>query len=318
MKNQTLIIEAENNVVKRNAEFMEKQLQAIKTYMNRLCNVITKIENRAQMLFTINDINSAAVTSTLIFEELNRILEMLMNALSNINKGHLDTHLFPASQLIEQLNIISGRLPQGLSLPVKDIQKDFLNIYDLTHVKARITNNLFLFELHIPLLSDEDYKIYRVIPIPFLQQGHLKLLQPGSNFIAINFVKNSYITMEEQDIRQCTACGEDEFICISHQPVYSLHDEATPCEAKVFSQQTSLSCIIHDVTCKETWIKLHKPNLWLFTLCDKQLMRAICSDQVTPTVIDGTGIISLQPKCILQKKDATIVIYNHQTNQTGY
>lgn len=50
---------------------------------------------------------------------------MLMNALSNINKGHLDTHLFPASQLIEQLNIISGRLPQALSLPVKDIQRDF-------------------------------------------------------------------------------------------------------------------------------------------------------------------------------------------------
>lgn len=149
-------------------------------------------------------------------------------------------------------------------------------------------------------MSDEDYKIYRVIPIPFLQQGHLRLLQPGSNFIAINLVKNSYITMEEQDIRQCTAYGEDEFICISHQPVYSLHDE-----------ETSLSCIIKDVTCKEAWTKLHKPNLWLFTLCDKQLMRVICSDQVTPAVIDGTGIISLKPKCILQKRDATIITYNH-------
>ncbi|KAH9634893.1 hypothetical protein HF086_017192 [Spodoptera exigua] len=117
--------------------------------------------------------------------------------------------------------------------------------------------------------------------------------------------------MEEQDLRQCTAYGEDKFICISHQPVYNLHDEDAPCEAKVFSQQTSLSCLINDVTCKETWTKLHKPNLWLFTLCDKQLMRVICSDQVTPAVIDGTGIILLKPKCILQKKDATIITYNH-------
>lgn len=33
MENQILFIEAENNVVKKNAEFMEKQLQAIKTYI---------------------------------------------------------------------------------------------------------------------------------------------------------------------------------------------------------------------------------------------------------------------------------------------
>ncbi|KAF9413447.1 hypothetical protein HW555_008339 [Spodoptera exigua] len=40
-------------------------------------------------------------------------------------------------------------------------------------------------------------------------------------------------------------------------------------------------------------------------------MRIICSDQVTPAVIDGTGVIALKPKCLLQKKDATIFTYNH-------
>ncbi|XP_022836789.1 uncharacterized protein LOC111364164 [Spodoptera litura] len=205
MKNQTLIVEAENNIIKRNTVFMNKQFETLHAYMNKTCSDITRIENRAQMLFTINDVNSAAVTSTLILSDLNRISEMLINALANIYRGHLDTHLFPANQLIEQLNIISGRLPQGLSLPVKDIQSELTTIYDLIHVRARITNNYMLFEIHVPLLSDEDYQIYRVIPIPFLRQGQLKIIQPSASFIAINFIKNSFITMEDQDMRQCTS-----------------------------------------------------------------------------------------------------------------
>lgn len=310
MKNQTLIVEAENNIIKRNTAFMDKQFKTLRAYMKQTSSDITKIENRAQMLFAMNDINTAAMTATLIFSDLNRIVEMLINALANIYRGHLDTHLFSANQLIEQLNIISGRLPQGLSLPVKDIQRDLKNIYDLIHVKARITNNFMLFEIHIPLLSDEDYKIYRVIPTPILRQGHLKLLQPSSSFIAINFIKNSYITMEDQDMRQCTSYGEDEFLCVSRNPVYNMHDKYAPCEAAVFNQQESLSCVLKDVTCKETWTKLHKPNMWLFTLCGKQLMRVICDGQVTPAVIDGTGVISLKSKCLLQKKDATIFTHN--------
>uniref|UniRef100_A0A2A4K9T0 Integrase catalytic domain-containing protein n=1 Tax=Heliothis virescens TaxID=7102 RepID=A0A2A4K9T0_HELVI len=215
--------------------------------------------------------------------ELNHLTEynsILLSQHSRQKRGYFDgigklaRTLFGVLDLMEQLNIISGKLPQGVSLPIKDIQKDFQDIYELIH-------------------------------------GSLKLVQPLSAFIAINLIKNSYITLEEEDMHHCTAYGEDEYTCISNQPVYSFHDKDAPCEAKVFSQQTSLACVINNITCKETWIKLHKPNVWLFTLCDKQLMRVICSDQVTPAVIDGIGVIALAPKCLLQKKDATIFTYNH-------
>ena len=77
-----------------------------------------------------------------------------------------------------------------------------------------------------------------------------------------------------------------------------------------------LSCIqLPHTTCKETWIKLHRPNVWLFTLCNKQLMRVICRNHVTPAVIDETEVIVLKPKCILQKNDATLFTYNHLGNK---
>lgn len=235
---------------------------------------------------------------------------MLLNALTDIYRGHLDTHLVPASQLIEQLNIISGKLPLGLSLPINNVQEDIQDIYELIYVKARITKYHLLFELHIPLFSDEEYTIYKILPIPFTRQGRLKLVQASLNYIAINFVKNTYIKINERDMHQCTKYREDKFSCVANQPVYSLHDKKAPCEVKVFSEQQSLSCIINDVQCKDTWEKLHKPNLWLFTLCDNYLMRVICDTQVTPVAINGTGIMELQPKCLLQKKDATIFTYS--------
>ncbi|KAI5638843.1 baculovirus F protein domain-containing protein [Phthorimaea operculella] len=238
-------------------------------------------------------------------------IEMLSDSLSDIYKGHMDMHLFPASQLIEQLNIISGKLPQGLSLPVKDIHQDLPNLYELIHVKARVTNNYLMFELHIPLLSDEEYQLYKIIPIPFMRQGRLKRIRPSSEFIAINFIKNSYITMDETKMQQCTAYGKEQFGCAAYQPIYNLHNKNAPCEAKVFSQQSTLSCILDDIECTETWTKLHRPNLWLFTICKKHMIRILCDDQVISVALEETGFITLKPKCILQKKDATIYTYNH-------
>ncbi|XP_026323275.1 uncharacterized protein LOC113232713, partial [Hyposmocoma kahamanoa] len=168
IKNQTLIIEAENNIVKKSQNFMEDQFSIIHDYMNKTYNEIQKIENRVQMLYAVNDVNSAVITTTLILSALQRIQETLLNALSDIYKGHLDTHVFPTSQLIDQLNIISGKLPMGLSLPIKDTHQDIQDIYQLIYVKARVTENYLMFELHIPLLSEEEYKIYRIIPIPFM------------------------------------------------------------------------------------------------------------------------------------------------------
>lgn len=125
---------------------------------------------------------------------------------------------------------------------------------------------------------------------------------------------NHPIYFNEAHTPQCTQCttyAEDKHSCMARQPVYNLYDKNAPCEAKVFSQHTSLSCVIKDVQCKEHWIALHNPNVWLFTLCERHLIRIICDDHVSPPTINGTGVITIKPRCILQKKDATVYTYNH-------
>lgn len=74
------------------------------------------------------------------------------------------------------------------------------------------------------------------------------------------------------EMLQCTVYSKEKYICLANQPIKNIHDKNAPCEANVFSQSTSPSCVIKDIERKETWTKLHRPKLWLFTLCNKQLI----------------------------------------------
>lgn len=71
----------------------KKQFESLHNYINQTYYEINEIENRVQMLYTVNDVHYAAITLTLILNNLERIKEMLFNALSDIFKGHLDTQI---------------------------------------------------------------------------------------------------------------------------------------------------------------------------------------------------------------------------------
>lgn len=315
LKNQTLIIEAENNIIKKSENFTRNQFHSIHRYLQQVNTDMTKIETRVETLIAMNDVSAASITASLVLTNLNRIQEMLLRVLSDIYKGHLDVHLLPISQLSEQLNIISGKLPRGLSLPIQDLQEDLQDIYNLLYVKARVTRNYLLFELHLPLISDEEYTIYRVIPLTFNKDAQLKIIRGTSSHVAVNLLKNTYIEMQEKDLQQCSITSSKHLICAAQKPVYNLHNKDAPCEAKVFSQQTSLSCVIDGVQCTENWVKLHQPNLWLFTCCKKNLLRVICEEEVSSVTLFGTGLISLRQGCLLQREEATIHTFNHFGSQ---
>ncbi|XP_048478253.1 uncharacterized protein LOC125488810 [Plutella xylostella] len=169
MRNQTLIIEAENSLIKSHEKFINSQFQTINKYINETESDFSKIENRLLQLAVMNELNAESLTANLLIADLKQQQEMLTNALTDVLRGHLDMRLFTPSQLIDQLSHISSTLQKRLSFPVKDLRKDINNLYKLIYVKARITNYM-LFELHIPLISDDEYVLYRTIPDCVMQK----------------------------------------------------------------------------------------------------------------------------------------------------
>lgn len=193
IKNQTTIIEAENSILRKNEEFMRQQFSAIKNFTREVNFTLSNIQSTLLSVMIMNDLNGAALTSSLLLSNLKRTQDILMNTLTNVNRGHLDTHLLTPQQLMKQLDIISARIPARLTLPIKDARSDLKQLYKLVYVKARITTQFLLYEIHIPLASDEDYTAYRIITLPIQRDGKNIIVNTQSPYLAINFRKSRYL-----------------------------------------------------------------------------------------------------------------------------
>lgn len=267
IRNQTLIIEAENNIIKKNEDFVKMQLEGIQQFMNETKDNIAVLENRFQIMKTMNDVNAGALTASLLITVLRRNQQMLLNALTDVYRGHLDMELFTPGQLSEQLNNVAGIISKRLTLPIKTRNgANIKNIYKIIYVKARLTEQYLLFELHIPLLSDDEYTLYHSIPIPRPQiSKQCQQVAITTKYIGVNFAKNTYIQMEEVDLQQCTTMEADHHICHSHTLISNLHGATSSCEAKMLSQNVNnITCDWTTQQCTDQWIKLQRPNIWLF------------------------------------------------------
>ncbi|CAB3249476.1 unnamed protein product [Arctia plantaginis] len=177
---------------------------------------------------------------------------MLFSALTDVYQGHIDVHLLTPVNVIKQLNMISGRLPKTLSLPIDNLELNIKNIYKRIYAKARITGEYFLLEVNIPLASHEDYSLYHIIPLPLkTTQNETVAVDVSSKYMAINFGKNAYVSITEERLANCNELSSQHWICSLNLLVQHIENINAPCESKLLSQQTSLPCNTRNIICEE-------------------------------------------------------------------
>ncbi|KAJ2954551.1 hypothetical protein O0L34_g2836 [Tuta absoluta] len=320
IKNQTSIVEAENEIIKNNERFMNQQLQSIHEYIQKSSNQLAQITHRVEIMTTMNEFNAASLTASMILSNLKRTQDMLLNTMMNLYNGHFDYHLLAPEQLILQLHMISAKVAKGLSLPVKNnnIEENIRELYQLLYVRARITSSFLLLEVHIPLTRDDEYKIYRPIALPMnIENEKFTSVLLSSSYIAVYLKSNEYLTLEDRDLNHCIQTNAERYVCNMIHPVISLRNKHAPCEVQVFNQQRNkLNCTTITKTCTETWTKLHKQNEWLCTCCNHSCQaRILCDDRISTAKLTKVGILDLDEGCILQNKDTTVFAYNHVGNK---
>lgn len=317
IKNQTSIIELENNVLKRNENNINKQFAVINNFMNQTDMRLESIESEIEITMATSFLSSASLTAYLLLANLRNMQEMLYDTLVDIYKGHMNVELLTPVTLIDQLDKISGRLPKTLALPVHDVQNDIRDLYKLLYVRARITNNYFMFEIHIPLARNEDFILYQVIPLPLknARNEEKTLAVVSSKYIAVNLEKNTYTNLSEKEMNHCIQRNPDNFVCILNLPVYNIQNANAPCEAKLIGHQTTSPCNGKKSRCDTNWIELHTVNTWLVVCCDLCTFRTVCAGDVRTMVINASSIVSLREGCLIQTKDLTIYSHNNYDSQ---
>ncbi|CAG9132520.1 unnamed protein product [Plutella xylostella] len=312
IKNQTSITELENLTLKKQESNIRRQFALINKYMNETDFRLARIESEIEIVMAANYFSSTSLTAYLLLSNLKNMQEMLFNALTDIYQGHIDVHLITPDNLITQLTLISGRLPKTLSLPLGNDERDIKNIYKLLYAKARVTGEYFFLEIHIPLTNDEDYSLYRVIPLPMRSFGiHNETtfqVQVSSNYIAVNVRKNTYVSINEDGMKHCIEHSANNYVCNLNLPIQTVENMNAPCEAKLLSHQTISPCTTSKTACTDDWIELHTLNTWLAICCDACTLRTVCDDDVSTHVINTSAILSLKQGCILQTK--TLMIHS--------
>ncbi|XP_022834733.1 uncharacterized protein LOC111362308 [Spodoptera litura] len=309
LKNQTSIVELQNQVLKKNEQNIQRQFALIDVFMNETDSSLAKVESEIEIMMATSYFNTASLTAYLLITNLNRIQEMLFKTLTDVYKGHIDVHLITPTNLIEQLSEIASKLPSTSYLPVKNIREDLKDLYKLLYMRARVTNYYFLFEVHVPLIADEDFTLYKAIPLPMKINTETTIVLMSAQYIAVNFRKNSYVSLNEDDLKLCFPLQLGKLICNKNLPIFNLYNNNAPCEAKLLSHQTTSPCDVQRTSCKEEWIPLHTANAWLAICCGTCTLRTVCEKDVTSHSMT-TGIVNLAEGCSLQSKELTIHSHN--------
>ncbi|KAH9637376.1 hypothetical protein HF086_011989 [Spodoptera exigua] len=151
------------------------------------------------------------------------------------------------------------------------------------------------------------FELNKIISISQKQGQHYYQFLTSVSFIAYNLHKDTAFLLSEEDLKSCTHIPSDILLCSLNMPIYDLKMKQSICDIKIINH--AHLCKSVKASCEERWIKLHRPNTWLYTCCPECQVRIICANGVTMTHLINNGIITLGQGCTL--KGDTFSIYAH-------
>ena len=298
-KNQTSIIEAEFNLLKRTEQTMNKQHKLIHEHILDLEVAIDSIKNNVEKSYIMSDYNTGGIIANNLLQNLKSIQNRLLDMITDIYHGRFNLHLLTPEQLTNELSIISTKLPKDVSLPIDNIHTELRKIYELLQVKTRMLEDILIFEIKIPLINRDTYELMQVTPVPKQVGTHMVSIIPISDFIAINMRKDSYILMSELDVKACLTISES-YLCYLHKPIYQLREDKNLCETQ------TTTCKTITKSCKNIWQETNTINTFMYFCCERCPVRIMCDDQVTAQQLTHAGLVNIGNGCLIKTDDFTI------------
>jgi len=305
IKNQTSILETEQNIIQRNEATMVNHLNLINDHLSTLKNTVNKEKIDSEKAFYILTSTIAAET---VVQNLKTIQQNIINTLTNMYRGHMDVHLLSPTQIKGELDKIARQLPRDSLLP--EVQKDVRDIYSLFRIHARITRQYLLMEIKIPILLDTLYEVNKLISIPqHVDSNQVMYVIPNSNLIAFNTNENSFISLDQSDIQDCIKYQDATLMCKLNHPIYTTGDRRKSiCDIQLIrdNEQHRLYCHTEIKACSDRWVKLHKQNTWFYYCCSTCDVQIICGNEMSLETLPRTGLLSLKRGCKLQGNGFTL------------
>uniref|UniRef100_A0A2A4JSD5 Envelope fusion protein n=1 Tax=Heliothis virescens TaxID=7102 RepID=A0A2A4JSD5_HELVI len=309
IKNQTSIIEAEYNVLKRTEQTIQLQHKTINKHLNQLDNAAFVMKQELDSLAKTQEFALSALTTINLLQNLKRIQDTLLDIVTDIYHGKFNTHLLTPDQLQHELQFISGQLTKDTTLPVDNLQSDLKNVYSMLKVKARMMQEYFIFEITFPLTSRDSYTIYKITPVPRQVQNYMISVLPADDYVAISLKKDAFFTISFIELQLCLH-NDKSYLCQVNRQINHLRIDEKFCKLDSNLKQ----CIVIKSPCQDRWLELNEPTKFMYFCCNTYAVRIICQDQVAFKQVTGVGIIDLDSKCIIKSNEFTLYAHALSSN----
>uniref|UniRef100_A0A2A4IWQ1 Envelope fusion protein n=1 Tax=Heliothis virescens TaxID=7102 RepID=A0A2A4IWQ1_HELVI len=307
-KNQTSLIEAENNLLKRAEIAMNQQHKLLNQHIVALEKATNVLKEDVQRNMVLNNFAIGAIIASNMMNNLRTMQNTLLDTITDIYHGRISLHLLTPTQISDELSTISSQLSKDVALPIDNVHSDLSKIYDLLTVKTRMLEDYVMFEIRLPLISRDKFEIFKIVPIPKYQDGNMITLVLVSDYISINIRKDSYITMTENDIKQCLVLSTTYF-CHSRKPEYQMKEGDNLCQMGTSGCKTIIE------PCSNYWIESNAINTYLYFCCNVCNVRTICTEAMTAHQLKGAGLINIGQGCLLRTDQLTIYPYKVHSSE---
>ncbi|CAK1554378.1 unnamed protein product [Leptosia nina] len=182
--------------------FLQKYQQDIDNIQGNRNHLTQLLKNQTSVIEAQNNI--LHLSAQIILSGLRNIPKDLLDTISDIWQGHMDSYILPREQLQTDISIISGHLPTEMELPAD--KNDITEYYKVMKMNAKMGSKYMVIEVKLPLLSKESFQIDELISLPV--NGFITEI--NTQYIAFNLQKDLLIPLSDTDLRSCLHISRSE------------------------------------------------------------------------------------------------------------
>lgn len=295
----------QTTLIKKSLTTTRTNLDTIKSNIFKLNKELKQLEQETNRALEEEIIRNAVgfliQMATLILIEHQAITENIMGVMGETVKGDF-SNTIPMESLVNDFKIIESKLKPSEVLPFNLGNPNLHEMLATITTRARINKKILLIELNIPIVEQQEFRIYQSIPIPIVRDDAMFGIQMAKKYFLADKVTEEIIEISESDLNKCIK-SRDNLVCQTNAPI--LTGDNSCCEATILfaaeMEKTEGLCKISQIP-KATYItEIHGTRGYIITPSEKTKLKLTCNESVVHTIfMEKQSIITLEPNCVGQ------------------
>lgn len=190
--------------------------------------------------------------------------------------------------------------------------ENIVRIEQCIEMKAYLKQNQIKFIMHIPLIRNEVFNYFKLIPLPVHNRATslTTFILPKYPYVLVKGLKAKPLS------QSCREIDEARFLCFENDVSPLIEDNCIN-ELMKFSTNIS-SCHPVPVTIDDVKADLIQPNRWIIYVKTETLLTKYCENEITQETISGTYILTMNDDCQVKIKELNIKRHQSQGKDVIY